>query len=508
MKRYVRPNRACSSSSRLMICAWIETSSADTGSSHTMNEGSHRERARDADALPLSARQLVRIALGHVRQRARPARAAPRPSARAARAVGSSPWTTHRLRDDLPHRHARIERAVRVLEDDLHPPALTLERLAAGARRRPRPSKIISPRSAFRAAGACARSSSCRSPTRLRAPVSRRGGSSKRLPSTARTTRRARRTIAARPTLEVGLKPDAQERRRRDRSLVAAAACAARVETQAFRADACHLGAAHACRPMAAPISAERRLSAQQRSHLRGTARREPAAGRRIEQIGRRPSIVSSLRAARLVEPGTERSRPACRDGAVREESRAPCLLDDTPRVHDVHAIGVARDDAQVVRDHQHRDAELARQPLHQLEDLRLDRHVERGGRLVGDEQLRIARERHRDHHALAHAAARTGADTGRAGARRPGCRPAQQLDGARARRGRVMPRWICSGSVSWRPMVSTGFSDVIGSWKIIAISRPRISRISSSESSRRSRPLNSDLARRRCAPAGSRAAA
>ena len=42
---------------------------------------------------------------------------------------------------------------------------------------------------------------------------------------------------------------------------------------------------------------------------------------------------------------------------------------------------------------------------LDQLEDLGLDRHVEGGRRLVGDEQLGIAGERHRDHHALAHAA-------------------------------------------------------------------------------------------------------
>src|SRR2546422_5100309 len=38
--------------------------------------------------------------------------------------------------------------------------------------------------------------------------------------------------------------------------------------------------------------------------------------------------------------------------------------------------------------------------------------------------------------------------------------------------------------------MDSTGLSEVIGSWKIIAISRPRICRIASSESARRSRPL------------------
>ena len=53
-----------------------------------------------------------------------------------------------------------------------------------------------------------------------------------------------------------------------------------------------------------------------------------------------------------------------------------------------------------------------------------------------------------------------------------------------------VMPRWISSPSVSCRPIVSTGFSDVIGSWKIMPISRPRMRRISSSASVRRSRPL------------------
>ena len=42
---------------------------------------------------------------------------------------------------------------------------------------------------------------------------------------------------------------------------------------------------------------------------------------------------------------------------------------------------------------------------LHQVEDLRLRRHVERGRRLVGDQQVGIVDERHRDHHALAHAA-------------------------------------------------------------------------------------------------------
>ena len=45
------------------------------------------------------------------------------------------------------------------------------------------------------------------------------------------------------------------------------------------------------------------------------------------------------------------------------------------------------------------------------------------------------------------------------------------------------MPRWICSGSMICSPMVRIGLSEVIGSWKIIEMSRPRISRISSSSS-------------------------
>ena len=74
-------------------------------------------------------------------------------------------------------------------------------------------------------------------------------------------------------------------------------------------------------------------------------------------------------------------------------------------------------------------------QIVQQLEDLRLDGHVERGGRLVGDEDVGLVGERHRDHHALALAAREL---------MRIGVEPAfgvgqadqaQQFDRARARR-------------------------------------------------------------------------
>ena len=47
----------------------------------------------------------------------------------------------------------------------------------------------------------------------------------------------------------------------------------------------------------------------------------------------------------------------------------------------------------------------LALQLGEQVHDLGLHGHVEGGGRLVGDEHLRVQRQRHRDHDALAHAA-------------------------------------------------------------------------------------------------------
>ena len=51
------------SSSRLITCAWIDTSSADTGSSQTIELGLEGDGPGDADALALSAGELVRVAV-------------------------------------------------------------------------------------------------------------------------------------------------------------------------------------------------------------------------------------------------------------------------------------------------------------------------------------------------------------------------------------------------------------------------------------------------------------
>ena len=50
-----------------MIWAWIETSRALIGSSATIRSGLERQRPRDADALPLAAGELVRVAVARSR---------------------------------------------------------------------------------------------------------------------------------------------------------------------------------------------------------------------------------------------------------------------------------------------------------------------------------------------------------------------------------------------------------------------------------------------------------
>ena len=75
--------------------------------------------------------------------------------------------------------------------------------------------------------------------------------------------------------------------------------------------------------------------------------------------------------------------------------------LDDTTLLHHSDIVGDTAHDAEIVRDEQHRHPELRLQVLEQAEDLRLDRDVERGRGLVGDEKVRPVGERHGDHDAL-----------------------------------------------------------------------------------------------------------
>ena len=104
--------------------------------------------------------------------------------------------------------------------------------------------------------------------------------------------------------------------------------------------------------------------------------------------------------------PGSTRSGPVCRGASVRGTAAAtsasstisPAYITAT-RSH----ISATTPRSCVIR---MIEVPVSRWSVaHQVQDLRLDRHVERGRGLVGDQQLGLERERHRDHHALRHAA-------------------------------------------------------------------------------------------------------
>ncbi len=77
----------------------------------------------------------------------------------------------------------------------------------------------------------------------------------------------------------------------------------------------------------------------------------------------------------------------------------------DLAAEHDGDAIAEAADDAEIVRDEDERHVELGAETAEFAEDLGLDRDIQRGGGLVGDEQAGTAGEGHGDHGALLHAA-------------------------------------------------------------------------------------------------------
>src|SRR5689334_22307376 len=72
----------------------------------------------------------------------------------------------------------------------------------------------------------------------------------------------------------------------------------------------------------------------------------------------------------------------------VQEDLRWRSMLDDLPSMHDRDLIADLAGHAQIVRDEDHRYAGLPLNLVQQLQDLRLDRYVERGNRFVRDQQL------------------------------------------------------------------------------------------------------------------------
>ena len=105
-----------------------------------------------------------------------------------------------------------------------------------------------------------------------------------------------------------------------------------------------------------------------------------------------------------LVEDRVEQ-RLRVRVVGLGQDGAGGARLDELARLHDRHAVAQVGDDAEVVRDEEHRHVALGLQVAEQVEHFGLHRHVEGRGRLVGDDQVGVGRDGAGDQHALRHAA-------------------------------------------------------------------------------------------------------
>ena len=127
--------------------------------------------------------------------------------------------------------------------------------------------------------------------------------------------------------------------------------------------------------------------STRQRSCTRGQRvwKRQPE--RRIDGLGISPaSTIFGALALRDRSPDWPTAARACRDARARGRPRASAHLDDLAEIHDRDAVGHAADHVEIVADHQDGEPELL-QVGEQVEQVALDRDVEAGGRLVGDQE-------------------------------------------------------------------------------------------------------------------------
>ena len=81
-----------------------------------------------------------------------------------------------------------------------------------------------------------------------------------------------------------------------------------------------------------------------------------------------------------------------------------PRALHDPACIHDHDPIAKAGDNAKIMADQYHRHPQLTLHLLNQLQNLRLNGHVQRRGRFVGNKKVRLGDEGHCDHDPLPHA--------------------------------------------------------------------------------------------------------
>ncbi len=129
----------------------------------------------------------------------------------------------------------------------------------------------------------------------------------------------------------------------------------------------------------------------------------EGAAGGPGERARRVAGEQPSAPLAAAPDPGDRLEQRLGIGMARRAEELVPRRqLDDAAEIHDGDAVGEVVDHREVVADEEIGEPPSLLERLHQIEDLALDRDVERRERLVGDDELGLDRERPGDGDALA----------------------------------------------------------------------------------------------------------
>ena len=82
-------------------------------------------------------------------------------------------------------------------------------------------------------------------------------------------------------------------------------------------------------------------------------------------------------------------------------------FLHDLPAVHHQHAGTRFRNHSQIVGYQHNRGAYFFPKVIHEIENLRLNRHIERSSRFIGDQQRGFTGEGHGNHCPLPHPAAK-----------------------------------------------------------------------------------------------------
>ena len=133
--------------------------------------------------------------------------------------------------------------------------------------------------------------------------------------------------------------------------------------------------------------------------------RRERAARRQVSRIRRASGNgVEALFAHVLVRERAQKAARVRHSGPAKQLGSRP-VLDDAAGIHDIKAVPDLGDDPEIMADEQHTHPDFVAKTADQIENLRLDGHVERSRRLVRNEELRIRGDCASDHDALAHAA-------------------------------------------------------------------------------------------------------